>query len=88
MQNQNINLSNRLLTRKEAADFLGCKENTLAVWATNKRYNLPFYKICRLVKYRLSDLENFVVKNRHGGENLVDDKLNSGGSRISRVFFK
>jgi excisionase family DNA binding protein len=87
MQNQNINLSNRLLTRKEAADFLGCKEHTLAVWATNKRYNLPFYKIGRLVKYRLNDLEDFVVKNRHGGD-LKNSKLNSGNFDASRAVFK
>ncbi|MFT6259207.1 MAG: excisionase family DNA binding protein [Rickettsiales bacterium] len=67
MKNLNINSSNQLLTRKEAAEVLGCKENTLAVWATNKRYNLPFYKIGRLVKYKLSDLENFVLNNQRGG---------------------
>jgi excisionase family DNA binding protein len=67
MKNLNINLSSQLLTRKEAAEVLGCKENTLAVWATNKRYNLPFYKIGRLVKYKLSDLENFVLNNQRGG---------------------
>ncbi|MFT7087838.1 MAG: excisionase family DNA binding protein [Rickettsiales bacterium] len=67
MKNLNMNLSSQLLTRKEAAEVLGCKENTLAVWATNKRYNLPFYKIGRLVKYKLSDLENFVLQNQHGG---------------------
>lgn len=66
MKNLNINTSSQLLTRKEAANFLGCKENTLAIWATNKRYNLPFYKIGRLVKYKLSDLENFVTKSQRG----------------------
>jgi excisionase family DNA binding protein len=67
MKNLNINSPSKLLTRKEAAEVLGCKENTLAVWATNKRYNLPFYKIGRLVKYKLTDLENFVLQNQHGG---------------------
>ncbi len=66
MQNLNRNLSNPLLTRREAANFLGCKENTLAVWATNKRYDLPFYKIGRLVKYKLDDLENFVLRHQQG----------------------
>ncbi len=62
----NTNLD-QLLTRKKAAEFLGCKENTLAVWATNKRYNLPYYKIGRLVKYKISDLENFITKNQKDG---------------------
>lgn len=66
MKNLNTNIPNQLITRKEAADFLGCKEHTLAVWATSKRYDLPFYKIGRLVKYKLDDLENFVLKNQQG----------------------
>jgi excisionase family DNA binding protein len=56
----------QLITRRQAAEFLGCKENTLAVWATNQRYDLPFYKVGRLVKYKLSDLENFIDKNQQG----------------------
>lgn len=55
-------LSNILLNRKEAAEFLGTTEGTLAVWATTKRYNLPMVKIGRLVKYRLSDLEAFIER--------------------------
>jgi excisionase family DNA binding protein len=57
----------QLLTRKLAAEFLGVQENTLAVWATNKRYDLPFYKIGRLVKYKVSDLEKFIQENQKGG---------------------
>lgn len=56
----------QLLTREEAAEVLGIQENTLAVWATNKRYNLPFYKIGRKVKYKLSDLEKFIDDNKKG----------------------
>ena len=58
----------KLLTRKEASDFLGIQENTLAVWATNKRYTLPFYKIGRLVKYKIIDLEKFIQENQRGGK--------------------
>ena len=49
-----------LLTRKEAAEYLGITSRTLAVWACVKRYHLPYVKIGRLVKYRRSDLENFI----------------------------
>ena len=55
----NIN-NNQLLTRRQASEYLGVKENTLAVWVCNKRYNLPIIKIGRLCKYRLSDLEKFI----------------------------
>ncbi len=51
-----------LYTRKQAAAFLGVKENTLAVWHTTKRYDLPVVKVGRLCKYRLSDLLDFLDK--------------------------
>lgn len=54
----------KLLSREEAADFLGLKKNTLAVWAVNKKNNLPFYKIGGAVKYKLSDLESFLSDNQ------------------------
>jgi excisionase family DNA binding protein len=52
-----------LLTREQAANYLGVKTSTLAVWACTKRYNLPFVKIGRLCKYRLDVLEEFVERN-------------------------
>ena len=53
----------QLLTRKEAAQYLGISEGTLAVWACTKRYDLQMVKIGRLVKYRLSDLDAFIENN-------------------------
>lgn len=61
------NIEDKLINRKEASKFLGVQENTLAVWATNKRYKLPFYKVGRLVKYKISDLEKFIQENQKGG---------------------
>ena len=52
----------QLLTRKEAAKYLGTKESTLAVWACTKRYQLPMVKVGRLAKYRLCDLTAFIEK--------------------------
>ena len=52
----------RLLNRKEAAQLLGVKEMTLAVWKTNNRYHLPVVKVGRLAKYRYSDLMAFIEK--------------------------
>ena len=49
-----------LLSRTEAAQLLGVKVGTLEVWASTRRYELPFVKVGRLVKYRLSDLQAFV----------------------------
>jgi excisionase family DNA binding protein len=51
---------NQLLSRRQAAEYLGVKENTLAIWACNKRYGLPVIKVGRLCKYRVSDLDKFL----------------------------
>lgn len=55
-----------LLTREQAAAYLGITSRTLAVWACTKRYNLPFVKIGRLVKYRRTDLEAFIAHRTIG----------------------
>ena len=52
-----------LLSRKQAAEYLGVKEQTLACWSTTKRYALPYIKVGRLVKYRRTDLEKFIIEN-------------------------
>jgi DNA-binding Xre family transcriptional regulator len=62
------NLQDKLLSRKEAAQFLGVKENTLAIWACNKRYNLPVIKVGRLCKYRLSDLISFLDERTNSND--------------------
>jgi hypothetical protein len=52
--------SSPLLSRKEAATYLGLSERTLAVWACTGRYNLEMVKIGRLAKYRKSSLDLFI----------------------------
>jgi hypothetical protein len=54
--------NHRLLSRKEAAEFLGVKEDTLALWQSAQRYNLPIVKVGRLAKYRFEDLLEFVER--------------------------
>lgn len=50
------------LTEKQAAVAIGVKPSTLAVWRSTGRYNLPFLKVGRLVRYRVSDLADFLSK--------------------------
>lgn len=57
-----INAQSELLTREQAADYLGITSRTLAVWACVKRYNLPYVKVGRLVKYRRADLDAFIER--------------------------
>jgi len=52
-----------LLTREEAAEYLGVKPNTLAIWLHAGRYDLPVVKIGRTIRYRLHDLEAFIERN-------------------------
>lgn len=62
MQQENvIQFKSDLLSRREAAQYLGISEQTLAIWKCTKRYNLPVVKIGRLVKYRKADLDTFVM---------------------------
>ncbi len=55
-----------LCTREQAAEYLGVKPQTLAVWATTKRYHLPMVKVGSLVRYRLADLEKFLESRTVG----------------------
>jgi excisionase family DNA binding protein len=50
-----------LMSRREAAAYLGIAEMTLAIWHSTGRYNLKFYKIGRLAKYKRSDLDAFIA---------------------------
>lgn len=55
---------------KQAAEALFVKATTLAVWRSTGRYNLPYLKVGRLVRYRVSDLAEFLARRtaNHTGE--------------------
>ena len=55
-----------LLSAEEAAEFLGVVVGTLSVWRCTRRVQIPYVKVGRSVKYRLSDLEAFVESRRVG----------------------
>lgn len=52
-----------LLSRKQAAQYLGLKPQTLALWACKHTHNLPYVKIGSSVKYKLDDLNKFIEDN-------------------------
>jgi len=52
-------LDDRLLSRRDVAELLGIRTQTLGVWGMTGR-NLPVVKVGRRVRYRLSDVEAFV----------------------------
>ena len=55
-----------LLTRPEAAAYLGLQPQTLACWASSKRYALPHVKCGRSVRYKKSDLDRFIASRTVG----------------------
>ena len=57
-----------MLTREQAAEYVGCKPQSLAVWALTQRYNLPMVKVGRNVRYRQSDLDAWLERRTVGGE--------------------
>jgi excisionase family DNA binding protein len=57
-------LNDPLITRADAARLLGVKLATLGNWASTRRYDLPYVRIGRSVRYRLSDVTAFIERNR------------------------
>lgn len=58
----------KLLTREQAAAYLGLQIQTLAVWAITGRYGLPMVKVGRSVRYRQTDLDAWLERRTVGGE--------------------
>jgi excisionase family DNA binding protein len=52
-----IDSSKQMLDDKSAAELLDVTPGTLSVWRSTGRYNLPFVKVGRKVRYRRCDLE-------------------------------
>ena len=56
----------KLLTEAEAAAYLSVEPQTLCAWRCTRRYNLPFIKVGRLVRYRPEDVEAFLESRTIG----------------------
>ena len=56
----------KMLTRREAAEYLGVKPQTLAVWHVTGKYRLPLVKVGRSVRYRVVDLEKWLASRTFG----------------------
>ena len=62
-------MTQKLLTKEDVSQILGVSVGTLAVWRATKRYNLPYVKSGRLVRYREEDVQAF-IDSRLQGESL------------------
>jgi excisionase family DNA binding protein len=56
----------RLVDEKIAAEILGVTPGTLSVWRCVRRYDIPYLKIGRSVRYRVSDLEKWMESRTVG----------------------
>ena len=71
-------MSSNLMSRIEAANYLDVQPQTLAVWASTKRYNLPYIKVGRSVKYSKAALDQFIQSN---SQEMSDGQDRISGSR-------
>ena len=55
-----------LLTPGQVADILCVSPHTLAVWRSTGRYDLPYIKTGRLVRYKRADLITFIESRTRG----------------------
>lgn len=69
-------MDHKLLSTKQASDFLGLNEKSLA----NSRYTgtgiqIPYIKLGNIVRYRQSDLEDYIEKNTFNNTGEVKEVL-------------
>ena len=60
-----------LLNPEQVSNLLGVTTHTLAVWRSEGRYNLPYTKIGRLVRYRRADVARFIDGSMQHASNSV-----------------
>ena len=53
-------MSESLLTPRQAAELLAIQPGTLASWRSSGKYSLPHVQLGRTIRYRRSDLDQFV----------------------------
>lgn len=53
----------KLLTAEQVSEILGVNPHTLAVWRCTGRYNLPYIKAGRLVRYCENEVNAFISRS-------------------------
>ncbi|MEE9234963.1 MAG: helix-turn-helix domain-containing protein [Candidatus Acidoferrales bacterium] len=54
----------RLLTPDDAAAAIGVCTATLSIWRCTKRYDLPYVRCGRLIRYKEKDVADFIERRR------------------------
>lgn len=58
--NRNVKVQD-LMTREEAAEYLGLKKETLTSWVRTNQFKLPIYRINGKVMYDVNDLNKIIT---------------------------
>lgn len=61
-------MSHELKTPEEAAKVLKVSVRTLAKWRCTDEVKIPYIKVGRSVRYKLSDLDKYIEQNTVHGE--------------------
>lgn len=56
-------IPNQMLSNRDAAAYLGVAESTLNNWRWHGKRELQYVKIGRIVRYKKSDLDEFISSN-------------------------
>lgn len=59
----NTDGAKKLMTPKQVSACLGVGVETLNAWRALRRYDLPYVKVGRLVRYREEDVMQFIESN-------------------------
>lgn len=62
---ENMEMENDLLDSAEISQIINVAEGTLAVWRSTGRYDLPYIKVGRLVRYRRADIEAWLDRRKN-----------------------
>jgi len=64
-RNQAIKYGSQILTATQAAEYMSISTQTLANWRCRGFPNLPYSRLGRCIRYRMSDIEAYLEKNSY-----------------------
>ncbi len=59
-------MAGNLIRTDEAAEMLGVRPGTLAIWRRTGRYGLAFVQIGRAIRYDPEDIRRFIEERKRG----------------------
>lgn len=65
---QTVDENTTLLNEEQTAEILGVRPSTLQRWRSRGWTDLPYLKIRYLIRYRLSDVLEFLENSQVGGK--------------------